>query len=64
MIYVSNYLSNLLAKKQKGMTRVEIIDELGLSDNGKIGEMLENLVSCDFLRSIVTVANRMVSYIS
>ena len=42
---------NLLAKKQKGMTRVEIIDELGLSDNGKIGEMLEDLVSCDFLRS-------------
>lgn len=40
----------LLSQKAKGMTRKEIIDSLGLVDNGNLSEMLRNLCSCDIVR--------------
>jgi AAA+ ATPase superfamily predicted ATPase len=39
-----------LSKKTKGMTRQEIIQECGITDNGKLSEILENLCNCDFIR--------------
>ena len=41
----------LLAKKTIGMTRSEIVESLKISDNGVLTEVLENLESCDFIRS-------------
>lgn len=41
---------SLLAKHSKGLTREEISDKLGTSNNGKLGDMLTDLVYCDFLR--------------
>lgn len=32
------------------MTRQEIIQECGITDNGKLSEILENLCNCDFIR--------------
>lgn len=40
----------LLALKLKGMTRSELLEHLKINDSGKITEVLENLVKCDFLR--------------
>ena len=40
----------LLATKLKGMTRMEMIEELGIHDNGNLTEILNDLVKCDFLR--------------
>lgn len=40
----------LLSQKAKGMTRKEIIESLGLTDNGNLTEMLKNLCSCDIVR--------------
>ena len=39
-----------LAKKAKGMTKREIIEELGVTDNGNLTEILDNLCKCDFIR--------------
>lgn len=39
-----------LAKKAKGMTKREIIEELGITDNGNLTEILDNLCKCDFIR--------------
>lgn len=39
-----------LAKKSKGMTRQEIIQECKLPDNGKLSEILVDLCNCDFIR--------------
>lgn len=39
----------LLGTSQRGFTRNEIIQTLKLSDNGKVGEVLENLCLCDFI---------------
>ena len=39
-----------LSKKTKGMSRQEIIQECGITDNGKLSEILENLCNCDFIR--------------
>lgn len=41
---------NLLAKSKKGLTRKEIAMQLKLADNGHLGDELENLVNCDFVR--------------
>lgn len=41
---------SLLAKHPKGLTREELSDKLSTSNNGKLGEMLTDLVYCDFLR--------------
>ena len=40
----------LLSKKAKGMTRMEIMKSLKLSEGGTISEVLENLCNCDFIR--------------
>lgn len=40
----------LLAKEKKGLTRNEIIHKLRLNDSGHIGDLLEDLVNCDFIR--------------
>lgn len=40
----------VLATKQEGMTRMELIEALKVADNGHFGDKLEDLVSCDFLR--------------
>lgn len=39
-----------LAKYPKGLTREELSDKLKSSNNGKLGDMLTDLVYCDFLR--------------
>lgn len=41
---------NLLAHRPQGMTRDEIADQFGVSNNGRLGELLTDLVYCDFLR--------------
>lgn len=48
-----NYIKVIkcLGSKKKGLTRKEIIDELKLSDNGGITNILNNLENCDFIRS-------------
>ena len=40
----------LLAKKSKGLTRLEIINALHLSDNGSTTTIINNLCRCDFIR--------------
>lgn len=47
-----NYKSviQLLASNKRGMTRAEMSSKLKMADNGHFGDMLENLVFCDFLR--------------
>ena len=47
------YLSviRLLASKPSGMTREEISEQLKLNNNGHLGDLLTDLVYCDFLRS-------------
>ena len=40
----------LLSRKAKGMTRIEIVQSLKLSEGGAISEVLENLCNCDFIR--------------
>lgn len=39
-----------LGKKKMGMSRAEIIRESGMSDNGKLTEILDDLESCGFIR--------------
>ena len=48
-----NYIriTEALSKKRSGMTRKEILDEMGLSSNGKFSKMLNNLVDSGFLRT-------------
>lgn len=41
---------SLLARKSVGMTRDEISKALGVANNGKLGDMLTDLVYCDFIR--------------
>ena len=47
-----NYIAliNVLAENKEGMTRKEIAELPQFNNNGHLSEMLENLVSCDFLR--------------
>lgn len=40
----------LLAKKAEGMTREEIKLQLNITESGKLSEVLENLITCDFIR--------------
>ena len=40
----------LLVAKPSGMTREEIREQLGGSNNGHLGDLLTDLVYCDFLR--------------
>ncbi len=39
-----------LARKMKGMTRQELVDELKITDNGRLTVILDNLCNSDFLR--------------
>ena len=41
---------SVLAKKSSGMTREEISKALHVDNNGKLGDMLTDLVYCDFIR--------------
>ena len=41
---------SLLAKHPKGLTREEICTALKTSNNGKLGDILTDLIYCDFLR--------------
>lgn len=41
---------SLLSKKSMGMTRQEISKALKVDNNGKLGDMLTDLVYCDFIR--------------
>jgi len=47
-----NYTSviRLLSEHSAGMTRKEIAEKLKIHNNGHLGEILENLESCDFIR--------------
>lgn len=40
----------LLARQSRGMSRGELISALKLSSGGKMTEVLDNLINCDFLR--------------
>ena len=42
-----------LAKKGIGMTRSEIIDQLGTANNGNLSRQLRELEECEFIRSFV-----------
>lgn len=39
-----------LSKNKKGLTRKEIIGLTGLSENGHLSDILDDLVNCDFIR--------------
>ena len=39
-----------LAQKMKGMTRQELVEELKITDNGRLTIILDNLANCDFIR--------------
>lgn len=41
---------NLLASNKQGLTRREIADKLKLPNNGHLGDLLDDLVYCDFVR--------------
>lgn len=41
---------SLLSRHPKGLTREEMCEKLNTHNNGKIGDMLTDLVYCDFLR--------------
>lgn len=41
---------SVLAKKSSGMTREEISKALNVDNNGKLGDMLTDLIYCDFIR--------------
>ena len=41
---------SLLARKTSGMTREEISKELKVANNGRLGDMLTDLIYCDFIR--------------
>lgn len=40
----------LLARKAEGLTREEIMEALDVSEGGRLSEVLENLITCDFIR--------------
>mgnify|MGYP003299413632 FL=1 len=39
-----------LSKNKKGLTRKEIIGLTGLTENGHLSDILDDLVNCDFIR--------------
>ena len=41
---------SILAENSRGMTREEISSALKIENNGKLGDMLDNLIYCDFIR--------------
>lgn len=47
-----------LSKKTKGMTRLEIVKECRVADNGRLSEVLEDLCNCDFIRKYTAFNKR------
>ncbi len=47
-----------LASKLKGLTREELVQLLKTNNNGKLTEILDNLIKCDFLRSYQAFGKR------
>lgn len=47
----------LLASKSMGMTREEIVSSLGISTGGTLTEVLQNLMTCDFVREYNAFGN-------
>ena len=48
----------LLASKQKGMSRQEILESLKLQEGGALTDVLDNLVSCDFIRKYTAIGKK------
>lgn len=48
----------ILASKSMGMTREEIGDSLGVSTGGTLTEVLQNLITCDFIREYNAFGNK------
>lgn len=48
---------NALGSKRAGMTREQIICECGLSDNGKLTKVLNDLEHCGFIRKYTKIGN-------
>lgn len=48
----------LLAKKKIGMTRLELLDAGGFTDNGSFSDLLNDLEWCGFIRSYTTMGHR------
>jgi hypothetical protein len=42
----------LLSNNRNGYTRMEIIDLLGFSDGGELSNIISDLVSCKFFKSL------------
>lgn len=47
-----------LSKNQKGYTRKELAQKLSVEDNGHFGDLLEDLVNCDFIREYNTIGKK------
>lgn len=43
-------IMRILSSSRKGITREEIVEAFGKSDNGHLSEYLQNLIKCDFIR--------------
>jgi len=48
----------LIATKSTGLSREEIADSLNLSKGGNLTEVLDNLISCDFIREYKAFGNK------
>ncbi len=44
-------LVEILAQKRSGLTRAELVEEFGFSDNSRLTEMLSDLLASDFVRA-------------
>lgn len=47
-----------LAGSKKGYTRTELAEHLKVENNGHFGDILEDLVNCDFIREYNTIAKK------
>jgi len=47
-----------LAASKKGFTRKELAEQLKVSSNGHFGDILEDLVNCDFIREYNTIGKK------
>lgn len=45
----------VLATKMRGMTRQEILDTMKIAEGGTLTEVLDNLLSCDFIRRYTAI---------
>ena len=49
----------LLSTNKKGYTRKELADKLKVENNGHFGDILDDLVNCDFIREYNTIRKKM-----